>query len=229
MPKKVNMIGFVAGRLTVISEAGERSMDGRVRWLCHCICGNEKIICGKELRNGDTKSCGCIGSPIKRNISKEQDLQYKKIADKNLKSIVWHGGTGTSEYTIWKGIKRRCNNPKEKHYVEYGARGIKVCDRWLNSFPDFLSDMGVRPTKLHSIDRIDNDGNYEPSNCRWATKMEQGRNKRNNRWLEANGIKKHLQGWADFFNIPVSTLHSALKVNNFETIYLKYANKNKGS
>jgi len=205
MPAKINITGLTFGRLTVLSESDLRTKDGKVKWLCRCSCGIEKIISGKELRNGDSRSCGC--------------LERETLLKRNTK----HGLSKTPEYHIWKAIKQRCCNIEDHAYKDYGGRGITMCDRWLNSFENFISDMGDKPEGLFSIDRKDNDLGYSPDNCFWATKKEQGKNKRNNRWITHNGETKHLQGWADYFMIPVSTLHSALKVKSFEYLYEKYA------
>lgn len=205
MPKKINLLGRSFGRLSIISESDQRTVDGKVKWNCVCTCGNTLTTSGRYLRDGDTRSCGC--------------LEKETLLNRNTS----HGLSGTSEYNIWKALKQRCYNPNELHYADYGGRGILICDRWLNSFENFIEDMGNKPSPTHSIDRIDNDGNYEPSNCKWSTKAEQGRNKRNNRWIEHNGVTKHLQGWADHLSIQVSTLHSALKRNSFSDIFNRYA------
>jgi hypothetical protein len=117
-----------------------------------------------------------------------------------------HGMTGTSMYQKWKGIKRRCFNPNEKQYKDYGGRGITICERWANNFEAFLLDMGEPPTEYHSLDRIDVNGNYEPGNCRWATSKEQNRNKRTNVTYEYNGQQYFLIELAEKFKIPFSTL-----------------------
>lgn len=232
MPKKVNMLGLVFGKLTVIAETDQRSNDGKVKWLCSCQCGKDKIVCGKELRNGDTRSCGCLTATTKvRTVTPKRGRATKpdkaprspKQVTEPRMAIVFHGLSKTSEYHIWKAIKQRCCNPKNHAYKYYGARGIDLCERWLNSFENFIVDMGNKPEGPYSIDRRNNDLGYSPDNCFWATKMQQGKNKRNNRWLTYKGETRHLQGWADYFMIPVSTLHSALKVKSFEYLYEKYA------
>ncbi len=119
---------------------------------------------------------------------------------------VKHGMSKKSEYRIWLNMKYRCNNPNASNYFGYGGRGIKVCPRWMESFENFWEDMGERPTKKHSIHRINNDGNYEPSNCKWATKKEQARDKRDSRMIPYKGQIKCLAQWADEFNLPYSVV-----------------------
>lgn len=157
MPNLIDLRGMVFGRLSV--EARDHTnKHSCVMWLAHCECGNKSIVRGDDLRKGRTRSCGCL---LKED-------RYTRTAT--------HGLSNTSEYRIWSGMKERCSSPEHSAWDRYGGRGIRVCDRWINSFANFFTDMGQRPSKAHSIDRIDNDGNYEPGNCRWALPNEQRSN-----------------------------------------------------
>jgi hypothetical protein len=150
----IDLTGQVFVRLTVI----ERVEDGRgwaPRWRCRCECGNERIVYGVNLREGRSQSCGCL--------HRERAAQTK-IWQGN----VTHGGTHTPEYSSWEHMVQRVTNPRNDRFQHYGGRGITICDEWRNS----------KPSPKHSIDRINNDGNYEPGNVRWATAKEQGNNQR---------------------------------------------------
>lgn len=161
------MIGLTFGRWKVLG--AKQVADKHWHCICVCECGTERTVAAYALRRGKTISCGCW-----RN---EQFSIQKRT----------HGKTKTSEYNIWTKMIFRCHNETCKQWSIYGGRGISVCDRWRKSFVDFLEDMGPRPSPRHTIDRINGDGNYEPSNCRWATWIEQENNRRNNRKFSFRG------------------------------------------
>jgi hypothetical protein len=152
------------GQLTVLSEA-EPGSDGRRTVLCQCDCGIQKPIRAKDLLAGNYISCGCVR---RQRLHDGMQRTHGHFEER----------TGSDVYTSWNNAKNRCYNQKDKSYDDYGGRGIKMCDRWRNSFEAFLEDMGARPSHDHSLDRINNDGDYEPGNCRWATKSEQNGNRR---------------------------------------------------
>lgn len=158
----MDLIGKKFGRLTVLDFVDARHRNAR--WLCQCECGRNKVISGYSLKSGDTKSCGCY---------RAQSL---------VKRLFKHGhtphGNKTSEYRCWENARQRCFNPRHPDYKNYGARGITMCESWRYSFKDFLRDMGRRPSGHHSIERTDNEGNYEPTNCIWATAKDQALNRR---------------------------------------------------
>lgn len=153
------------GNLSVISLSDRKDFRHERYWNCKCDCGSLIVVKGCHLRNGNTKGCGCLrGVKIK------------------------HGGANSSEYRIWIAIKSRCLNKNNTAYHHYGGRGIKICSEWQNNFDTFIRHVGKRPTSKHSLDRKDNDGDYEPGNVKWATQYEQSRNKRNNITVNINGI-----------------------------------------
>lgn len=185
-----NLTGMIFGQLTVIAYAGKR---GRyTMWLCRCKCGKETQAIVSNLCSGGTQSCGC--------------LQRKKTVECSRT----HGYCGTPEYVTWRSMKQRCGDPSQISYDDYGGRGITVCDRWRDSFEAFLADMGERPSKNHSIDRVDNSKGYSKSNCRWATNKEQGRNTRRNRMLTLNGRTLCVAEWAERLGMSDATILSRL-------------------
>lgn len=198
MTKRIELVGNKYGRLTVVSIASP-SPSNRVRYLCLCDCGAQKIIHASNLRDGKTKSCGCLN---------------KEVLSSRVRV---HGQTNTSEHAIWCGIRNRCNNESSPAFSSYGGRGIKICERW-NSFQSFYADMGPRPSTLHSIERINNDGDYEPGNCRWATRSEQSRNRRSSQLYTFNGESKCLEDWAKEKRIKPATVyfrfHKGLRGND---------------
>ncbi len=176
------------GRLTVIARAGKNAAGSR--WKVLCDCGNEREVQRSALTSGAQVSCGC----------KKKEVLYE---NRPLK----HGMSNTSTYKIWLGMRKRCMDERDSRY---GGRGIKVCERWLESFDNFLADMGERPEGM-SIERNNNDSDYEAKNCRWATVKEQARNKRNNIVIEFDGRKMILQDWATYLGMDRRTLAWRLK------------------
>ncbi len=165
--KLVDLTGYRFERLVVLEYLGREHHSSK--WRCRCDCGEEIIVQASALRAGTTKSCGCF----RRERMGHLTLSHgERGGDKRLK--------GSPEYKAWDSLRQRCMNPKDKAYEWYGGRGIKVCARW-EKFENFLADMGRRPSPEHSIDRIKVNGDYEQANCRWATELEQARNRTNNR------------------------------------------------
>lgn len=184
----INLTGQKFDRLTAISYAGRHNRDSY--WNCLCSCGKESVVTTSHLRKRTIKSCGCLRRDI----------------------LTTHGHSkSTPEYRIWSAMKTRCTNPRQEGFPNYGGRGIKVCERWL-SFENFLADMGHRPSPTHEIDRIDNNGNYEPDNCHWATKRQNRNNRRDSRLLTHEGKTQSIAQWAEELGFNYSTLYQRLKL-----------------
>lgn len=191
------------GRLTVVGEgapkvaaSGFSAKTARVR----CDCGVEKVVRAGDLKHGYSHSCGCL----------QRELTAVKIADRSRT----HGQAGksvrTPEYSAWSSMKRRCSSPRDSNYPRYGGRGITVCDRWRDSFEAFFEDMGPRPSAIHSVERDNRDGNYEPGNCRWATQKEQANNRRSNVEVEAFGETMTVVQWAERLGIDQMIIYQRL-------------------
>jgi hypothetical protein len=160
-------------------------------WLFQCECGKQKILQKSKVICGHIVSCGCGAKNKKRTGNPTHNLSK------------------TQMYILWKGMRQRCNNPKNPKYPNYGGRGIKICDRW-DDFRNYLNDMGERPSPKHSIDRIDNNGDYTPENCRWATNTQQTRNQRSNIKITLNGDSKCLSEWAEINNLSESCVRARI-------------------
>lgn len=163
----MDLTGRKFGRWMVIHKGDKK--DNRTAWFCECECGNTQTVITRVLVKGQSKSCGCL---------------HKERMTKHGHNTVEHT---SGEYSSWHGMKQRCTNPNDPRYQDYGGRGINVCGRWLD-FNNFFEDMGEKPTLKHSIDRIDVNGNYEPSNCKWSDDYEQQANTRKSK-NNTTGVK----------------------------------------
>jgi hypothetical protein len=193
--KKIEMVGKTFGRLYVLDDS-IRNRTNNIMCKCRCICGKTTIVAASTLRSGKSKSCGCLHNEL---------LSLRKFI---------HGKSLSPTYRVWASMKGRCYNKKNVRFKDYGGRGIKVCDRWKNSFKNFYKDMGDKP-KNKSIDRINNNGDYSPKNCRWATYKEQSTNKRTNVYIRFNNQNKTVKDWSKFLGINYSTLRNRLYRSHF--------------
>lgn len=188
-------------RLKVVSRApGRPKANGKFQamWNCVCECGKSSTVAAGDLRNGHTKSCGCHRTET-------------TVARSTIHGCCSRNGK-TPEFGVWVSMRQRCLDPNTKSYLRYGGRGITICERWLDSFVNFLADMGPRPSPEHSIDRKNNAGNYEPDNCVWATRKAQARNKRNTHIIELDGQRKSMVEWAEIAGMDVRTLWNRINL-----------------
>lgn len=198
MAKSLNLTELKYGRLRVVHRTESvRTKSGTLitMWHCICDCGKETNVSTGNLRSGHTISCGCLGS--RATVGKRS---------------ITHNKSYCGLYSVWSGIKRRCYNPHEEGYHKYGGRGISMCDDWKNDFQSFYEwAIGHGYNKSLSIDRIDNNGNYCPENCRWTTAKEQSYNRRNTIYLEFLGETKNLWEWEQETGIPASRIDDRLR------------------
>lgn len=187
---KAHLEGQRFGRLTVLQKAEAR--NGKQRWLCMCDCGGRNTVATGSLRSGHIQSCGCL-----------------YVESRGTRRT--HGKSKLPEYRVWKSMITRCENRTRDFWKRYGGRGIYVCDRWRNDFTAFLRDMGPRPSSGHTIERINNDGNYEPDNCRWATYEEQGQNTSRARRITFDGQTMSIGGWARRLRMSRTTITNRLE------------------
>ena len=197
LPKSrlIDLTGMVFNKLTMISYVGPCKHGGSF-WTARCECGNEIVVRGYYAKSGHTTSCGC------------------HVKDMLKKANTIHGESQSEEHAIWRKMIQRCECKTDKSYGRYGGRGIKVHPRW-KKFKNFLADMGRRPSKNHSIDRIDFNGDYEPSNCRWATQNVQSNNKRNNVYLSVGGLRLTAAQFSKVYNLPAARIISRKTLLNW--------------
>lgn len=205
-----DLTGQRFGRLVAISVSGKNKY-GNLIWLCECDCGNKHNVPSGKLVQGKSKSCGCLARETHTRLLERHGITT---------------GGKPRTFIIWNGMKARCYNPNATSYKSYGARGISICDEWLgeNGFENFHNwaisngyDDGLE------IDRIDNDGNYEPDNCQWVTKHENRMKQRNMRYFEVNGIRLNISQWCRLLNISKSTAYKRL--NNSEECFIELLKK----
>ena len=189
-PNAKNITGQTYGRLVARGPVG-RTPAGYVLWLCRCTCGTMVKAQQGNLSSGHTKSCGCL---------KKDTAGAQRVT---------HGDSGSAEHDTWKGMHTRCYNPRTRSYPRYGGRGIRITARW-KKYEAFLHDMGRKPTPKHSIERLDNDKNYGPTNCVWATQKIQSRNTSRTRAVTYRGRTLSVATWAEVTGIPYHTLYQRI-------------------
>ena len=211
----IDRIGLVFGRLTVKSVA-LNSQPKNIKYVCQCECGTEKVIGLRNLTKGSTKSCGCLAKEnMERLLQVGAENRAKKIqAQKMRLESIPPSKTKHPLFQTWKGMVRRCCDPTSDNYNRYGAKGITVCAEWKDDFWKFVADMGDKPGPTYSVDRIDGEGNYEPSNCRWADEYTQATNRKKGFNVPVATIKgKTLMctKWAKMLDISIENVHNDIK------------------
>lgn len=205
MPPFEDLTGKKYGRWIVCERAPDHVTKGGLRvtcWKCKCECGVEKVVHGSSLKSGRSSSCGCYSFEQKQ----------KRLSARNKENAKFGGASKDDLFRIWKAVLRRCYSPKDKCYHDYGGRGICVCEEWKSdyfAFKRWAESSGYKNNL--SIERIDNDGNYEPSNCRWATPKEQANNRRSNHLVNGFGETKNIGQWAEALNVPYNNLYNNLQ------------------
>ncbi|WP_175405544.1 MULTISPECIES: hypothetical protein [unclassified Pseudomonas] len=205
--RRIDISGLRFGRLLVIGYLSPGENGGSL-WLCQCDCGNQAKALSSHLRGGSTRSCGCLASEWSSHMGSNPEF-VRKRAEKVTKHGHKRPGKVSVEYRTWIGMKRRCYDVKCKDYPNWGGRGIKVCDRWNNSFVAFFEDMGPRPPGKYSIDRLDPDMDYSPENCRWATFAQQGaENRRGLMKIVVEGLEfSSIADACRHFGVNLTTAH----------------------
>jgi hypothetical protein len=189
-----NLLGMRFGRLIVTARAPRvYQKSASIRWACRCDCGNPHEAASSNLLTGNVTSCGCFARDVSSLVHRT------------------HGMHGTSTYSIWVSMIKRCHNPKDTQYPNYGGRGITVCSAWRDSFESFYADMGTRPNGMELDRWPNNDGNYEPGNVRWATRSQNGGNKRNSRWVTIGGETRTLTDWARVSGVQESVIEDRIR------------------
>lgn len=197
----INLIGQQFHKLTILGEGDKVYKNGSlIRMVnCKCECGNIVDVPLYSVIHSNTKSCGCMA----------KRLASERLSKRNFK----HGRHTSPEYHSWKSMKYRCESPKCESYRYYGAKGIKVCERWKNSFENFFMDMGEKPSHRHSLDRKDSTKDYTPENCRWATPKEQSRNTKRTIYITIEGVSRPMCEWAEILGVKRDKLYRLFRMN----------------
>lgn len=221
-----SLTGNKFGKLLVVALSTHRDLKKNCYWICRCECGTLCLACSERLISNQKKSCGCLVKETSARLVRSMNTTHGDARN----------GKISTEHKAWTSMRQRCNCQTHKFYLRYGGRGITICERW-SKFENFLSDMGRKPSPHLTLDRIDNEGNYEPNNCRWASYSQQQNNRSSNRVFEFNGTSKTLKQWCVQFGINPVTASDRIKrgwtfaramtqpVNKLRTSKLKRVNE----